>query len=62
MIWHMEHRHTGATCFSADEAKKALWDQAIDSAKENGVIVLQFLVMLLHIVFSLLLKHRIMIP
>ena len=44
MIWHMEHRHTGATCFSGDEAKKALWDQAIESAKENGVTVLQFLV------------------
>ena len=44
MIWHMEHRHTGATCFSGDEAKKALWDQAIESAKGNGVIVLHFLV------------------
>ena len=44
MIWHMEHRHTGETCFSGDEAKKALWDQAIESAKENGVTVLQFLV------------------
>ena len=22
MIWHMEHRHTGATCFSTDESKK----------------------------------------
>ena len=44
MIWHMEHRHTGETCFSGDEAKKTLWDQAIESAKENGVTVLQFLV------------------
>ena len=43
-IWHMEHRHTGATCFSGDEAKKALWDQAIESAKGNGVTVLRFLV------------------
>ena len=44
MIWHMEHRHTGATCFSADESKRALWDQAVESAKENGVTVHQFLV------------------
>ena len=44
MIWHLEHRHTGETCFSWDEAKKALWDKAIESAKENGVTVLQFLV------------------
>ena len=44
MIWHMEHRHTGATCFSGDESKKALWDQALESAKENGVTVLHFLV------------------
>ena len=44
MIWHMEHRHTGETCFSGDEAKKALWDKAIESAKENCVTVLQFLV------------------
>ena len=44
MIWHMEHLHTGETCFSGDEAKKALWDMAIESAKENGVTVLQFLV------------------
>ena len=43
MIWHMEHRHTGETCFSGDEAKKALWDQAIESAKENGVTALHFL-------------------
>ena len=61
MIWHMEHRHTGATCFSTDESKKALWDQAVESAKENGVTVHQFLVNHLHIDFSLLLKHSIMI-
>jgi hypothetical protein len=40
----MEHRHTGATCFSADESKRELWDQAVESAKENGVTVHQFLV------------------
>ena len=44
MIWHMEHRHTGATCFSGDESKRALWDQAVESAEENGVTVLHFLV------------------
>ena len=44
MIWHMEHRHTGATCFSGDESKRALWDQAVESAKGNGVTVLRFLV------------------
>jgi hypothetical protein len=44
MIWHMEHRHTGATCFSTDESKKALWAQAVESAKENGVTVHHFLV------------------
>ena len=44
MIWHMEHRHTGATCFSGDESKRALWDQAVESAKGNGVTVLHFLV------------------
>ena len=44
MIWHMEHPHTGETCFSVDEAKTALWDKDIESAKENGVTVLQFLV------------------
>ena len=27
MLWHLEHRHTGATCFSKDEEKKALWDK-----------------------------------
>jgi len=40
----MEHRHTGETCFSGDEAEKDLWDQTLDSAKENGHTVLQFLV------------------
>ena len=44
MIWHMEHRHTGESCFSGDEAKKGLWDQAIESANENASTVLQFLV------------------
>ena len=44
MIWHMEHPHTCETCFSVDEAKTALWDKDIESAKENGVTVLQFLV------------------
>ena len=44
MIWHMEHRNTGATCFSADESKKTLWDQAVESARENGATVHQFLV------------------
>ena len=44
MIWHMEHRHTGATCFSTDESKKALWSQAVESAKENGVTIHHFLV------------------
>ena len=44
IIWHMEHRHTGETFFSGNETKKALWDKAIESAKENGVTVLQFLV------------------
>ena len=43
MIWHMEHRHTGATCFSADESKRALWDQAVESAKENGSQFINFL-------------------
>ena len=43
-IWHMGHRHIDETRFSGDEAKKVLWDQAIESAKENGVTVLQFLV------------------
>ena len=62
MIWHMEHRHTGETCFSGDEAKKSLWDKAIESAKENGVTVLQFLVNASAHRFSLLLKHQIMIP
>ena len=44
MIWHLEHRHTGATCFSGDESKKALWDQALKSAEKNDVTVLHFLV------------------
>ena len=44
MIWHMEHRHTGATCFSGDESKKALWDQAVESAEKNDVKILHFLV------------------
>ena len=39
MIWHMEHRHTGATCFSADDSKRALWDQAVESAEKNDVTV-----------------------
>ena len=43
MLWHLEHRHTGATCFSKDEEKKALWDEAMDAAKENGVTVHHFL-------------------
>jgi len=30
--------------FQGMKPKKALWDQAIESAKENGVTVLQFLV------------------
>ena len=44
MLWHLEHKHTGATCFSKDEEKKALWDKAMDSASENGVMVHHFLV------------------
>jgi|TARA_B100001964_G_C13827761_1_gene420193 uncharacterized protein with GYD domain len=44
MLWHLEHKHTGATCFSKDEEKKALWDKAMDSASENGVTVHYFLV------------------
>ena len=44
MLWHLEHKHTGATCFSKDEEKKALWDKAMDSASENGVTVHHFLV------------------
>ena len=35
MLWHLEHRHTGATCFSKDEE--------MDAAKENGVTVHHFL-------------------
>ena len=44
MLWHLEHRHTGATCFSKDEEKKALWDKAMEIAPENGVKVHHFLV------------------
>ena len=44
MLWHLEHKHTGATCFSKDEEKKALWDKAMDIAPENGVKVHHFLV------------------
>ena len=44
MIWHMEHHHSGADCFSSDESKRVLWDQALEYAKENVVIVHQFLV------------------
>ena len=44
MIWHMDNRHTGAICFSGDESKKALWNQAVESAQENGVTFLHFLV------------------
>ena len=32
MILHMEHRHIAETCFSGDETKKALWDQATELA------------------------------
>ncbi len=44
MLWNLEHRHTGATCFSKDEEKKALWDKAMEIAPENGVKVYHFLV------------------
>ena len=44
MIYHMENLHTWETCFSVDEAKTTLWDKDIESAKENDVTVLQFLV------------------
>ena len=30
MLWHLENRHTGATYFSKDEEKKALWDKAME--------------------------------
>ena len=44
MLWHLEHRHTGATCFSKDEDKKALWDKAMEIAPKNKVKVHHFLV------------------
>ena len=43
MLWHLEHKHTGATYFSKDEEKKALWDKAMEIAHENGVKVHHFL-------------------
>ena len=62
MLWHLEHRHTGATCFSKDEEKKALWDKAMEIAPENGVKVHHFLVNASPIDFSLLSKRQIMNP
>ena len=59
MLWHLEHRHTGATCFSRDEAKN-LWNESVVSAKEYGVTINLFLVNNQHADFSLLLKHLIM--
>ena len=44
MFRDLEHRHPGATCFSEDEAKRSLWDQAVASAKDNGVNILHFFV------------------
>jgi hypothetical protein len=44
MLWHLEYRQTGATCFSKDEEKKALWDKAMEIAPENGVKVHHFLI------------------
>jgi len=53
MTWHMGHRHTGATSFTGDKSKKALWYQTIESAKEKAIKVPQFLVKLLATGFSL---------
>ena len=44
MLRDLEHRHTGAICFSEDESKRSLWDQAVASAKDNGVNIHHFLV------------------
>ena len=62
MLWHLEHRHTGATCFSKDEEKKALWDKAMEVAPENGVKVQHFLVNASAHRFFFVLKRRIMNP
>ena len=43
MYFFAEHRHTGSTCFSQDESKRQLFEDLINSARDNGVIVHQYL-------------------